>query len=283
MKVLVAGGSCLLGKYLALSVPKGVELIRTWYTNQGPGYQMNVCEQSQVQYVVGRVDPDIIIHMAAPGSVDWCERNYLEAQRIIIDGTKNVLKAADGRKVIYTSTNAVFSGKDPPYSEDSERMPINAYGRLRKRAEDLVMEYNSFVILRLFLLYGWEPAGARVNWASALYRKFHDGEQASLVDDRWWQPTYAGSAATAIWKLLDKDREVFHVAGEDRVTLLQFGREVVRTFSLNRSLLRGVPSDGLEVAPRPVDTSYDLSKLYDSGIKPVGIRVGLGHMLREID
>lgn len=273
-----------MGKYLALSAPKDVGLTRTWYTNQGPGYQMNVCEQSQVRYVVGRVDPDVIVHMAAPGSVDWCEQNYREAQKIIVEGTKNILDAADGRKVIYMSTNAVFSGDDPPYDEDSQRRPINAYGRLRKRAEDLVLEYNSFVILRLFLLYGWQPAGARMNWASTLHFKLQRGEEMSLVDDRWWQPTYAGNAAMATWQLMDKEREVFHIAGEDRVTLLQFGLEVARAFGLDASLLEGIPSDNLgRIAPRPVDTSYDLYKMYEAGVHPVGIRPGLKHMQREIE
>ena len=283
MNVLVVGGSCLLGKYLECTCPEGIDLTKTWYMNPLGGLQMDVCDPSQVGYVFGRVNPDVVIHMAAVGSVDWCEQNYEMAEAVIVKGTRNVLMAARDyqSKVVYTSTNAVFSGEDPPYGEGDERRPVNRYGALRKRAEDLVTAYrHSWNITRLFLLYGWPPEGARTNWGAEIAKRLRRNERVELVDDRWWQPTYAGHAASALWRLLDKDG-IFHYAGADRVSLYGFGQRIAKIFGLDASLLEPIASDDLGVAPRPLDTTYCLDKA--RGIMDVpGLDEGLREMCLSI-
>jgi dTDP-4-dehydrorhamnose reductase len=290
MNILITGGSCLLGKYLTDSVPLNWRVAATWYTNYVdlgvPMLQMDVGNKSQVSYVFARTQPDVVIHCAAVGSVNWVEAHYTEAAQVIVEGTRNVLDACrdHGALVVYTSTNAVFAGDRPPYKEDDPRKPVNAYGSLRRQAEDLVMNSLHWLNLRLFLLYGWPPPGARSNWAVTVRDKLKAGRRLNLVNDAYWQPTYAGDVAAAIWSLVagGKDNEVYHVAGAERVTLYELGQAVAATWGLDGELLEPVGHDAFPtIAPRPVDSSYTLDKLYAASIKPRGVLDGLKAMKGE--
>lgn len=289
MKVLVVGGSCLLGSYLLRSVPEGVDAEFTWYTTYQNwcAHQMDICNKSQVQYVFSKVKPQTVIHMAAVGNVDWCQDNYGTAFQINVGGLRNVLEVAKDyeAQVLMTSTNAVYSGENPPYAEDAEQKPVNAYGKIKKQAERFMAGYrHKWQIVRLFLLYGWEPQGARDNWASSAARKLHAGMPMKVVDDVFYQPTWAADAARAVWKvLLDGEPGAYNVAGTDRVSLYQFVLEVANMYPhYDKNLISPVSISQFDIAPRPIDSSYDLGKSQALGIWCRGIKEGLEGMRNEL-
>jgi len=305
MKILVTGGSGLLGRYLHLTEPEGMDVEYTWYSTDQPwcAHRLNVYlrqgdrtrahDQHQIEYLFGKVRPDVVIHMAGVGNVDFCQKNYRLAWDTNVEGTRQLMRVANeyGAQVLLTSTNAVFSGEDPPYAEDDEREPINAYGKIRKAAEDVVLREGGWIV-RLFLLYGWEPPGARGNWASGAARALRDGHKLRMVNDRWYMPTYAEDAALAIWALLGQGQgeglkalphRVYHVAGADRVTLYDFCKTVADTWMLDPSLVEPCSFDELEgLAPRPVDSSYNLERAQEIGIECFGIREGLEFMHESV-
>jgi dTDP-4-dehydrorhamnose reductase len=279
MNVLITGGSGLLGKSLKETRPPNVNTKATWYTNCiGAEYQMDVSNKSQVNYIFNLVKPQIVIHCAANGSVDYAERSYTEVHQVNVEGVKNVAKASRecNAKFVFISTNAVFSGNTPPYNEDSDRQPVNRYGSIKREAEDRVRELNNWLIIRPFLLYGWHYANARSNWFTTILAALTDGRELKLVNDVYWQPTNARDCAKAIWQLMDHKNETYHVASDDRVTLYEFGQMIARQWGYSGDLIKPIASTELKgIAPRPVDTTYDLSKLHEAGIQLPGLEQGL--------
>lgn len=283
MKVLITGGSSLLGKALIETVPEGHTIEATWYTNYvyRSMYQMDISNQSQVRYIFDRVKPKVIIHCAGNGSVDYAEQNYTEAVAVNVNGTRNVLRAAADyeAKVIYISTNAVFSGDNPPYAENTERKPVNAYGSIKRQAEELVKESRHWVIIRPHLLYGWPWTNGRGNWGMYAVQQLSQGKRLKVVSDKVTHPLYVVSCAEAIWQLIEKDEEIFNIAGADVVSLYEFVKMVAKVWDFDEGLIEPVGSDTFKMmAPRPDDTHYDLSKIYSLGIKPSGIEEGLTRM-----
>lgn len=285
MKVLITGGSSLLGRALLDTKPEDAQVEATWYTNYvGPqaGHQLNITDRSQVRYLFDRVQPELVIHCAANGSVDFAEKNYSDAALVNIQGTENILWAARDyyAKVIYISTNAVFDGKQPPYDESSKCHPINAYGSIKRQAEERVMQYRSqWQIIRPFLLYGWPWPGGRPNWATLVIDKLSKAQPLKLVNDVIWQPTYAQDCAKAIWELSGEASGIYHVASSERVTLYEFGQKVAKGWGLDGGLLGPVGSDHFAgMAPRPRDTTYNLDKIKGLGIGLDGIEAGLSKM-----
>jgi dTDP-4-dehydrorhamnose reductase len=286
MKVLITGGSSLLGRYLALTKPDDISLESTWYTNavEGVNYHLDVGNKSQLRYVYERVKPDIIIHCAAMGSVDYAEDNFREVAAVNVQGVINVLQAARhySAKVIHISTNAVYDGDNPPYSQASPQKPVNAYGRIKKMAEraivdnDVTADGPSWLIVRPFLLYGWPYESGRPNWGTTIVNKLRRHEPLKLVNDVIWQPTYAADVAAFIWRILDYDREAFNVASAQRLTLYEFGLKIAEIFGLDSKLISPVSSNYFpQIAPRPRDTGYDLSKIIEAELGLPSLENGL--------
>ncbi len=285
MKVLITGGSSLLGKALTETKPENIQLESTWYTNytgiDHVSHQLDITDKSQVGYIFNRVQPDIVIHCAAIGSVDYAESHYQEVKEVNLTGTENILAAANdySAKVVFITTNAIFRGTSSPYGEHASRNPVNLYGKMKVQAENRVMDSRNWLVIRPFLLYGWPCLGGRQNWATSVINSLKDEIPALMVDDVIWQPTYVNDCAETIWKLLEANREIYHVASAEKATLYNFALKVAKVFELNAALIQPVHSDHFKlIAKRPKNTTYSLNKLTGLGIKLSDIESGLEKM-----
>lgn len=282
MRVLITGGSSLLGKSLLETKPATVDLSQTWFTNYvSGGYHLDICNKSQVAYIFERSRPDVVIHCAAVGSVDYTENHFTETHIVNVIGTSNIVNAAADHKalMVYISTNAVFAGDNPPYDESSECHPVNRYGSIKREAETVVRTRRNWLIIRPFLLYGQPYPGGRQNWYTTITRNLAAGKVTRLVNDRFWQHTNAGDVAAAIWKLVElgKQDEVYHVASDETMSLYDFGVRVAKHHKADPTLIVPMSSDDLPVgtAPRPVDTTYCLGKIHELGIYCRNVEKGL--------
>ncbi len=281
MRVLITGGSSLLGKHLTESKPDNVDLASTWFTRYIPActYQLNVCDKSQVAYVFEQAKPNVVVHCAAVGSVDYTESHYEETRDVNVLGTENILKATQDANAlfIYISTNAVFSGRNPPYDEEDNRNPVNAYGRIKREAENVVKMYRDWLVIRPFLLYGYPYPGGRTNWLVTILGKLGRGEIVKLVDDTYWQPSLALDVAQAIWRLVELGKQgVYHVASDDRMSLYGFGLKVATEWGYDFGLIEPISSSKLNLkAIRPIDTTFKLDKLHELGIRLRSVEEGL--------
>ncbi len=293
MKVLIIGGSSLLGKYLAKTRPDDCDLFLTWYRNIPEvstattiWHRLDVRIREDVFELFELVKPDVVIHCAAIGSVDYAKDHYQEVSAVNVSGVKYVALAANyyGAVMVYISSNAVFSGKEPPYNENSALNPVNDYGIIKMLAERTVKDIaKKWIIIRPFLLYGWPYPGGRTNWAKSIIEKLGQSEESyKLVDDHIWMPTHAGGVAEAIWRLLYQDEGIYNVASPERATLYEFGLKVCEVFSLEKNLIQPIESDYFpSLAKRPHDTSYDLVRLSEAGIMLSDIKTGLEKMRDE--
>lgn len=241
-KVLITGATGLLGKSLVETRPDEIDLHLMRYMNSSAPmsffetwYTVDVRYKVDVLDVFQRVGPDIVIHCAAIGSVDYAELHFGEVSAVNLRGTENIVDVANEYKarVVHISTNAVFAGENPPYSETSTLAPINAYGIIKNRAEQYVRDMaDRWMIFRPFLLYGWPYPGGRSNWAVTIIDKLRGETPLHLVNDYLWMPTYAPDCAEAIWRLVFEfdDNEIFNIAAPDKVSLYRFGLEVCKVF-----------------------------------------------------
>jgi dTDP-4-dehydrorhamnose reductase len=296
MKILITGASGLLGKSLIETIPEDHELSATYNKNWQPHaenvtwYHLNIKNRSDVFDIFDLIKPNIVIHCAAIGSVDYSEDHYQQTRDVNVSGLSYVIDAANSyrSRLIYISTNAVYSGKHPPYGEKSSLEPVNAYGVIKREAERLVRSAtNSWLIIRPFMLYGWPYQGGRTNWVIKIIKDLRSNKLLGLVDDITWMPTYAPDCAETIWKLLfqmEIDHEIFNVASPESATLYEFGLKVCEVFGLNKDLLIPVEMavfdtvQGTIKAKRPKNTSYDLLKLSQEGIMLSDIKTGLEKM-----
>ena len=285
MKVLLTGASGLLGRYLMARAPKDVQILPTFYQHPiDGGLCVDMTTPASIFYAFNKADPDVVIHCAGVSDVDACEKNPVFAEATNVTGTAWLCRAAEeyGARVVYVSTNAVFDGENAPYSEGDECKPVNKYGQIKLRAERTVTDLvSAWTIVRPILLYGWTYSWGRQNWASRVYWALSNGATLRVVDDTLTQPTYAGWAADAIWRLIEGRYDgIYHLGGANVMSLLAFCNYCLLAFGKPAQILPASSADFPTIAPRPRDTTYNLSKISEI-IQPLNIYDGLAQMRDE--
>lgn len=289
MNVLITGMSGLLGRYLFLTRPRWItELWGTYRHHPVSAHhnmvEMELADLKSIVYAFNKSTPDIVIHCAGEGDVDRCQEEPESVRDLICGASLDMLlhTAEEHKsKIVYLSSNAVFDGEHPPYSEKDGANPTNRYGSMKAMAEYTVLDYLDHLIIRPILLYGWGWSWGRMNWMERLWEHRNSDRVWRIVSDRFTQPTSAHACAAAIWALLGQERTgIYHVGGNDVMSLYDFCTCIACKCGMDESrIIPAVSSDFPGIAPRPRDTHYDLSKLESCGIKPVGVREGLDYYL----
>jgi dTDP-4-dehydrorhamnose reductase len=290
-QVLITGGTGLLGVAIQQAAPEDVQIFTIYHPERSlpiplpfPIRAADVSDRRHMQSIFEWSKPDVVIHTAAIGSVDYAEKNQEETKKINVGGTEVVAALCEQYKsrLVYISSNAVFDGKNPFYSETDHVNPLNYYGKLKVEAERVVRDSNtSWAILRAILMYGLPYPGERVNpvvwWTDSL----SNDKPVKVVDNVYSKPLPAQSCAEAVWAIIQKNRTgVYHAAGRDHVSLYQFALMTADIFGLDASLITPVPDSYFpNIALRPQDTSFNTAKMESElNVKPVGIRAGLLQM-----
>lgn len=291
-RLLITGGTGLLGKHLLESAPAGWEALGTRHKAPPPEewssrfHPLDVHDTGAVARLIAELRPEVVVHTASIGSVDEAERDPYSARLINVEGTAHVARACAkaGAFMIHISSNAVFDGTRPPYAEGSPLSAVNRYGRIKIEAEEEVREKaGAYLVLRPILMYGWPLAGGRENAVTRWLARLEQGGTVEAAQDITSMPLSARNCAEAVWAAARRRLTgTVHVAGADRVTLFQFARETARVFGFDPERVYPVPeSRWAELAPRPKDTSFVTARMQQElGVRPVGISEGLTQMLR---
>ncbi|GLU17484.1 hypothetical protein SLE2022_338500 [Rubroshorea leprosula] len=111
---------------------------------------------------------DAVMHFAAVAYVGESTLDPLKYYHNITSNTLVVLEsmAAHGVKtLIYSSTCATYGEpENMPITEDTPQFPINPYGKAKKMAEDIILDFSknsdmAVMILRYFNVIGSDPEG----------------------------------------------------------------------------------------------------------------------------
>ena len=99
MRLLIIGGTGLLGQYLVLEASqRGWEVTATYHDNDAKMgtrtlVHMDVRDEAEVGEVVRSAAPNLVVHTAGITDLDRCENNPQEAWEVNAEGTFNVASA----------------------------------------------------------------------------------------------------------------------------------------------------------------------------------------------
>ena len=159
--------------------------------------ELNVCSKNKILSWLKKFKPDVFIHTAAltRPMVKHINHPNTSIETNII-GTSNVVLACIelNIKVIYISTDYVYSCTDGNYSEEDALLPVNEYAWSKLGGECAVKLYKNSLILRMALCQQPFP------------------HPKALVDIKK-SYLYMDEAAKIILKLLDQ-KGIINVGGE---------------------------------------------------------------------
>ena len=206
---------------------------------------------------IEKLQPHIVIHVAAYTDVDGCELDEEKAFAVNAEGTKHITLAASRcrAKVVYLSTDYIFDGnKREPYLENDLPSPLNVYGRSKLKGEQYIQEWmKDALIIRTQWLYG----SYGKNFVTSILQQATEKKVLSIVNDQVGSPTYTADLAKAISILIGVDaRGIFHVANSDLCSWYIFGQAVLKLSGLDK--VRVIPISSKEFGRPAVRPSYSV-------------------------
>jgi dTDP-4-dehydrorhamnose reductase len=267
MKILVTGGSGLLGAHLVSLAQKEGHMVLSSYKSRPPTggepIQLDLAELPAIVLTIRKVAPDIIIHTASLADVDLCEQEPELARLVNGEATGKVAEAAAALQayLIYVSTDYVFDGNDGMYEEDDVPNPVNSYGESKLLGEQFVRESGArYCVARTSVLYGWGREH-RPNFATWVLNKLRSRQVARVVNDQHVSPTLNLNLAEMILDVSKKRLEgTLHLAGATRIDRYNFALRIADVFQLDPGSIEQVSSKDIGwIAKRPTDSSLDVS------------------------
>jgi S-adenosylmethionine synthetase len=159
--VMVTGASGLLGRAIFANLATlGDEwrVIGIAKSRCGDKFlHLDLLNADQVRETISRLKPQVIIHSAAERSCEKVDADYKTGFHfnVTIPGVISAAAAEYGGLVVYISTDYVFDGNSPPYSETHATSPINSYGKTKYEGEIATLDANPrSLVLRVPVLYG---------------------------------------------------------------------------------------------------------------------------------
>lgn len=295
--ILVTGSNGLLGQKLTdLYLQKhDVNLIATgkglnrYPSKEGYVYQeMDITNPQNVKEVLEKYRPSVVIHTAAMTQVDDCEFKKEECVALNIDAVRNLAQLSSEMNfhLVHLSTDFIFDGTKPMYTETDEASPLSYYGWSKLEAEkEVEANAKSWSILRTILVYGQVADMSRSNIILWTYNTLKDQKAAKVVFDQFRTPTLAEDLAMGCFLAADqKAQGVFNIAGKDYVSIIELVEKVAKMYHFSTENIETVSSDTLnQPAKRPPITGLNIQKAQEVlGYEPhsleEGIRICLGNL-----
>lgn len=265
MKILILGASGIIGQHMRLCCPPGITPIYVRRTADPLHVGLDLTDSAARDAFLERERPDVIINLAGESNTDVVERDperYREInQRVpayLCDWCHK-----NNAQLVHVSTQAVFSGNNPPYGPDSIKEPINKYGEQKAWAEISLSGFRCVTIVRPTFVLGVRPL-PHVGRANPIEQML-DVSQRKQVNDRWFSVSFARDVAAALWKAaIERPGGIIHVGLPDKLSRFDIA-------DFLRSNIEPVKHDSfIGITPRPIDTSYA------GNAAPGALEAGLG-------
>ena len=235
---------------------------------------VEVTDPESVEKMMQRVEPDVVLNMAAFHKVDACEDEVERTFAVNAYGVRNLASVcrAHGTTLAHMSTDYVFGGdrdRATPYLETDLPAPINIYGVSKLAGEHLARYMlERIFIFRVAGLYGVAgSSGKGGNFVELMLRLAHEGRDIRVVDDQRTTPTYTADLARQIEAVIQTDRYgLYHATSQGDCTWYEFAAEIFEQSGLSPNLSRARTGDFGEKATRPA-----YSVLENQALRAIGM------------
>ena len=165
-------------------------------------------------------------------------------------------------RIIYISTDAVFSSNQHKASEDDCPYPQSTYGKSKELGEFFLINSKvDFTIVRTTIV-GLNFDSSKVGFVEWIINSAKRNEEISLFDDVLFNPIAIWDLAEQLEIILNSgsaySRKILHIAGKESYSKYQFGMELLRKLSLPVAQVRKGSIKNMEDrAKRSADQSLD--------------------------
>jgi dTDP-4-dehydrorhamnose reductase len=266
-RILVTGASGMLGAALVNELKKNFNIFATGnsiFEEQYINYKKFDLKSESYDELIKWSNPDIILLCGAITNGNYCEENPNESLDINGISIRKFLTATKNKvKIIYISTDAVFSSSHNLAKEIDCVSPENVYGKSKELGEFFLNSSNNrnYTIIRTTIV-GLNINKEKEGFVEWIIKSSKNNEDFGLFTDVLFSPISIWDLATEINFLIQTDNinsETLHIAGET-CTKYQFGYELLKTLNIpDKNLSKALISSFKDRAKRSKDQSLDSS------------------------
>jgi dTDP-4-dehydrorhamnose reductase len=228
-------------------------------------HSLDLKEPAQVRTALDTIAPDVVLHAAAIGDIDYCE-NHPEAARVVNVGITESVAEYCGRnraRMVYLSTDNVFDGTQGNYVEEDRPEPINEYARTKAASETIVSTaVEDTVIARVALVMGFGLLGGGNSFLERTVPMFREGRTIYVPPEEIRTPIDVITLGRVLLELAATNfRGVIHLAGSESLDRVSLTRRLAQRlgFSSEKVVPRS-PTEIVGRARRPRDVSLNVAK-----------------------
>ncbi len=269
MNILITGGSGLFAVNSAIELRSAHKIILGLHKKNinlkgVDAESIDIGTATSISSLFKKVRPDVVIHAAGITDVEFCESNPKTAHSVNVELAVKIAQACKyfNIKLIYISTDHLFSGDTPFANEMMEHCPKNVYAKTKSDAELRVLEIDGSAIAVRTNFYGWGTT-YRKSFSDKIINDLRNRRSISLFDDVHYTPILISTLINTIMKLVELNAEgVFNVVSNTRLSKYEFGIKLAKIFNLDFSLIeKGCLNDSIDLVNRPHDMSLSNEKL----------------------
>jgi dTDP-4-dehydrorhamnose reductase len=261
-RVLVTGARGLLGSTLVPYLQtSGFEV--TGHARKAEGdIHADLADGDQVNDMVGKVEPEIIVNLAALTNVDLCERRpqlaYLANVKTVENLASSIRNLPIRCHLVHLSTDQVYDGAGPHKEED---ITLSNYYAFSKYASELAAERASATTLRTNF-FGPSRCPGRVSLSDWLVESLKSRQSITVFDDVSFSPLSLQTLATMIKLVISRPRQgVFNLGSRQGMSKADFAFALAGALQLPvTTMTRGSTGSVMMAAYRPKDMRTDSSR-----------------------
>ena len=268
-KLLITGVSGLLGNNLAYYF-KDKYVVLGLYNSHSvniEGIYTEKCELSNtdnIKRIISDYSPQIIIHCASLADIDGCEEDRDATKKINVFATKGIVEGATDKdvKLIYISTDAVYSGIEGNFSEDDNNInPQNYYGASKYDGELEVLKKGNSLILRTNL-FGWNIQDKK-SLGEWIVGELKAKRRINGFKDAYFSTIYTMELARVIHiSIMGNLTGVYNCGALDSCSKYEFCLKIADCFGLDKTLITPISIDDFDFkVKRGKDLTLSVDKL----------------------
>lgn len=228
MKILLIGGNGQLGS----------DLLRNNVDHEilaPPRAKMDVERPADVERIMHRFEPELVINCAAFHRVPLCETEPEQAFRTNCVAVRDLARLCRDRDIglVTFSSDYVFGGEQTrPYEESACPHPVQVYGITRLAGEHAARSVapEHAIIVRTCGLYG--VGGSRSKNGNFVDQRVADAARVSEIEMSCEQivgPTSTNDLSKAVWQLIQhplRESGIYHLVNEGECSWYEFTRAI---------------------------------------------------------
>ena len=268
MKLLVLGGSGLIGNALLKNSKNEFDILTTFYKNHISIKNVRSFQYSfpndlnNLRELLEKEKPDVLVNTMGYSNIDFCELNKSDTEMLHVEVTEKICKLCEniGTKQIFLSSDYVFDGEKGNYSEDDVPNPVNYYGLSKLKAEQLILKNPINTIIRTSVIYDWDY---RARFFNSVIKNLQSNQAINATTDVYNSVTFLDNLVESIFKVITLNQNgIFHVVDSACVNRFEFAEMIAKIFRLDKNLIKtvSVQDEPKNIAKRPKNACLDNSK-----------------------